>query len=458
MSPDAPSAPSRSRRHGRPTSLLLTAAGAADAAGLRLRPATLLVETGGGGLRILAAGSPGEVASHPGASAAERIDLPRDILLPAFVNAHAHLDLTSVGPRPFGHDQGQTFGDWLGSILRDRPVEPEALYASMRLGVAKSLAGGVVAVGDIAGATRIEPILALQDSPLRGTAFLEVFGLADRQQPAADHAARLLDTLDLANTRMRAGLTPHAPYSVGPDLYARCAAIASERNIPLCTHLAESLEERTLIAESRGGFIELLTRMGMWSPIARTHFGAGRTPVAHLESTLRARPFLIAHANDVSDGDIALLAETGASVAYCPRSCYDFQRERDLGPHRFNDMLDRGLNVCLGTDSIVNLPPAQADRISPLDDARFLLERGRASPARLLEMLTVRGARALGVDESLVTLAPGPVAGLVAIRAGDVVGEGDPAAAALRSASPPRLLAFDADPAPVVADELLGPA
>ena len=76
-------------------------------------------------------------------------------------------------------------------------------------------------------------------------------------------------------------------------------------------------------------------------------------------------------------------------------------------------MLDAGINVALGTDSIVCLPADQCNRLSVLDEMGFLHQRDGTDPLTLLRMATVNGARALGVDENLVTLRPGPSAGLM---------------------------------------------
>ena len=76
-------------------------------------------------------------------------------------------------------------------------------------------------------------------------------------------------------------------------------------------------------------------------------------------------------------------------------------------------MLEFGVNVALGTDGLPCLDTP--DRISVLDDMRFLYQRDSADPIALLRMATVAGASALGFDESLFTLAPGPTAGLLLV-------------------------------------------
>jgi cytosine/adenosine deaminase-related metal-dependent hydrolase len=76
-------------------------------------------------------------------------------------------------------------------------------------------------------------------------------------------------------------------------------------------------------------------------------------------------------------------------------------------------MIQAGVNVALGTDGLPCLD--RADRLSVLDDMRLLYRRDDADPDLLLRMATTAGAVGLGMDPDLVTLAPGPVAGLIAL-------------------------------------------
>ncbi|MEE8509310.1 MAG: hypothetical protein V3T07_09620, partial [Myxococcota bacterium] len=71
------------------------------------------------------------------------------------------------------------------------------------------------------------------------------------------------------------------------------------------------------------------------------------------------------------------------------------------------------VNVALGTDGLICLDTP--DRISVLDEMRLLYRRDGTDPAVLLRMGTVAGAVGLGFDPALVTLAPGPTAGLLAL-------------------------------------------
>jgi len=403
------------------------------------------------------------------------VDLGDAVLLPGFVNAHAHLDLTHIGPKPFDPSPGDAaFVRWAGSIAAARLHDRHDIAHSVTLGVERSLRGGVVALGDIAGAdNRAEPAAfhTLAESPLAGVSFIELFGLGDRAKAAADAAQRLAESLAAspppdhahhADLRTSWSFQPHAPYSAGLHLYrhiARLVAAGLTDASLLCTHLAETPAERAFVENADGPFIGLLQSLGVLDEHALDNVGKARSPVEHLAPVIDTAPTLLAHLNDVSDADIDRLArlqrhwrhaarrmasDAIGGVAYCPRASEYFHHHTHFGPHRYLDMIHAGVNVAIGTDSIVNLPPDQADRLSPLDDARLLYRRDRAHPALLIAMLTIYGARALGLPERLFTwppaaaATPAPIAGPVAIAV--PTDPDDVLHAAFDSDAPPTLL------------------
>ncbi len=417
--------------HARQTLLRIDAEGLADPSAAPGGGRSLLLRFTPDSAFVLASGGPDQIDAHPDANLAERIRLP-GVLIPGLVNAHTHLDLSHIGPLP--HDPALGFGPWLAMVKKNRATSAEKVRASVVLGARLSLAGGVIAVGDIAGAGRAEPLEALRGSPLSGVCYLECFGHGARIPSAVARARTALAAHASRGSRVAIGLSPHAPYSAGRGLYEGLAATGA----PMCTHLAESREEREFIAtRGRSGQLhDLLVGLGVWDDSISESI-AGRSGVAHIADLLATTPMLLAHVNDVDDADIAALARAGAHVVWCPRGHRYFGRPESVGPHRWRDMLAAGVNVSLGTDSIINLPPQDASRLSPLDDARLLFRDEAADPGALLRMITANPARALGLDPRAFDLAPGPLAGLGVVEA---EGSGDAARAVMASSAPPRLL------------------
>ncbi len=416
--------------------VLIRAAGVADERGLFAGAGGLLLEIRSGGTFV------GDVVEGRRSAPADRVlDLPDHLLIPGLVNAHCHLDLTSIGPvqRP----AGDSFADWLQLVRTTRPQEEDSIAASVRRGIELSLAGGVVAVGDIAGCLRSGPSLkswqVLRSSPLRGVSFLEFFAMGLGAPARMEAVERML--AEAGPDRAMLGLQPHAPYSVNLPAYERAVDLARLFDLPVCTHLAETVDERMFIAEASGRQRDFLEAIGIWDEGELAHVGHGRHPVEHLERVLARRPWLLAHVNDCSDDGIATLVQTGASVAYCPRAHRYFGFGTSVGPHRYRVMMERGVCVCLGTDSIVNLPPGADDadlgRLSVLDEARVLYQDDGTDARALLAMMTTNGARALGMDQSRYRFEPGQsVAGVVAVRTGQV----DPLGELFGSGEAPRLL------------------
>lgn len=416
--------------------VLLHAAALADDRGLLARPGSLLLDSGPNALTVI------DVIEGAATCAADQIlNLPDHILIPGMVNAHSHLDLTCVGPahRP----RGDAFAHWLQLVRTNRPQDEASIAASVGWGIALSLAGGVVAVGDIGGCTRSGPTLTpwrtLRASPLEGVSFLEFFAFGRGSAARLEAVAQILS--EAGEDRAMLGLQPHAPYSVNLPAYERAVELARRWNLPLCTHLGETMDERFFVAEARGPQREFLQDLGIWDQSELAHVGRGRHPVAHLESVLARRPWLLAHVNDCSDEGVATLARTGASVAYCPRAHRYFGIGESVGPHRYRVMMDRGVNVCLGTDSIINLPAGtddgQCGRLSVLDEARVLAREDGVEGRVLLKMMTTSGARALGMEESRYRFVPGrSVAGVVSVRSG----QDDPLGELFGSGEAPELL------------------
>lgn len=362
-----------------------------------------------------------------------RVILGEATLVPGLVNAHSHLDLTHMGPRPM--DQ-HGFEGFIASVRAERRVVDAEIAQSVQRGVELSRAGGVVAVGDIGGAVRGRASLAawraLRESGIGGVSFLEFFaagrGWEDRMAEVEDlcrapaHADNVLTPVPLRapfplGNAARLGLQPHAPYSVCQAAYGRVLKLAHACGMPVCTHLAETRAEREYIERAAGPFRALLEGLGLWHDGMLAEYGLGKTPIEHLHDVIAERPILLVHLNDVRDSEIELLANLRtATVVYCPRASDYFRAPIDFGPHRYREMIAAGINVVLGTDSIVNLPSGTG-RISTLDEVVYLCRRDGFRFEDAIGMATWKAADALGLDSNAFKFKSGvDLAGLVALE------------------------------------------
>ena len=369
--------------------------------------------------RIVAVGPADDLAARWPDAPVE--DLGEAVVVPGFVDAHCHLEWSLLD----GVLEPDTFGAWLGRMLTARTrMTPADHRLAARYGALRALRAGTTTAADN-GSTGAGAA-AMAELGLRGTVHLETFGTPDGDEAAraAGTVARHLAALDAeAGDGVRVGLSPHAPYSVGPALWAALAAEPRLAARPWATHLAESADEERVVAAGDGPLGELFARAG-FAP-GRWDGADGATVVSRVAAGggLRRR-MVAAHCVRLGQGDPALLRDAGVTVAHCPRS-NAFLR---CGTAPLAAMRAAGVQVGLGTDS-----PASGGDFDVRAEARDCGHRHGVPAAELLRLATRGGAEALGAEDEVGSLAPGLRADLVALRPAGPVR--DPAEAALDEAT-----------------------
>ena len=388
--------------------------------GAPIEGGAVVVEDG----RIAAIGQAGELG--PGTHYADAV------IVPGFVNAHSHLEYAVYAG--FGDGLGD-FAEWITlHIQRKARIGWEEYVDIARFGAAQCLASGVTTVGDCSysGATAV----ACADLGLRATVYLEVFG-AD---PALglEHFAEIKQRVDgFFSDRVRPGVSPHAPYSVSLDLYRACA----ELGLPVATHLSESPAEIAYLMRGEGPW-------GAYSDLLVPHPGTTGTRLL-ADHDLLGDGVLAAHCVMLEQDEIDLLASTGTGVAHCPRS----NAALGCGVAPLSELRAAGVRVGVGTDS-----PASAPSFDFFDELRSVLLSARAraqrpsvlSAAETLELGTMGGARALGLDGEIGSLVLGKRADLavLSLAGSPYAPVEDPAAAVVFGGSPERVLATFVDGEP----------
>jgi cytosine/adenosine deaminase-related metal-dependent hydrolase len=415
-----------------PRVTVFLAAAIRDAQGTSARPGAIAVRNG----KIVAAGRPDDLPKRI-VERAETVDYPESLLMPTLVNAHTHLDLTGIGQLSYHGD----FIGWLRSVMDRRPREPGPIAEAVHQGMRLAREAGVGYMGDVAGSVAaIESrIHAPRELIIPGVSYLECVGIGRQQAEQFDRTVNALDQLPFEtpvpgqDRGVVLGIEPHAPYSTGKQVYELATKLSHRRIYRLATHLAESQAELEFVRSGTGPFAELLKSLGKWD---QTIQPAGSHPVDWLEPELKRGRWLLAHCNYVDNRHIEILQRTGTAVAYCPVAS-DYFGHRG---HRYLEMLEEGVNVCVGTDSILCQGPADHVDDQPLSvfrQMRYLYRRDGTAPETLLKMGTTNGMLALEYSEADATLRKGAPANFAAVAI-DPTDDTDPLTQALTSGYPVR--------------------
>jgi cytosine/adenosine deaminase-related metal-dependent hydrolase len=303
------------------------------------------------------------------------------------INAHCHLDYSNFA----GHLPPQKhFTDWIQGVLPLKAQWGFSEYAASWInGATQLLASGCTTVLDIEAVPELLPE-SWQATPMRVLSALEMTGVRSGR-PAATVLAEAMTWVErLSHSRCAAALAPHAPYSTLPELLALTARTAADRSLPVTIHVSESADEFEMFLHARGRMFDWLRPQRDWQDCGR------RSPLSHVaRQGLLGPRTLVAHLNYLADGDLDLLAATGASVVHCPRSHAYFGHQR----FPYLALRKAGVRVCLGTDSLLTVRKCgktlpRLDFQEDFREAAWTLPD--ATSAEVLSMATWNAAQALG--------------------------------------------------------------
>ena len=361
---------------------------------LRMTPGAAPIPDGAVAVRagsIVAVGPAAEIAASW--SATEVLDAGGGLILPGFVNTHTHLAMTLIR----GIAEDLPLKEWLEGHIW--PAERSLMNADTvalgtRLAAAESLQAGVTCVCDM----YFHSQRVIEEVVKAGLRAIVPESLIDFSTPSCP-------TPDVALARQREmltrygnhplvvpGVAPHSPYSVSAANLVKEAELAEEFGAPLIIHLAETRWEVEKITTEKGV-----------------------SPVAYLADLgILSERTIAAHCVHVSEADLDLLGEFEVGIATNPVS--NLKLASGLAP--LPQMLARGLKVSFGTDGA-----ASNNTLDLLRDAQLasLMYKGFTGdptciPARtVVELLTIGGARVLGLADKIGTLDPGKRADVICV-------------------------------------------
>jgi len=190
-----------------------------------------------------------------------KLEVFNGILCPGFVNAHCHLELSHL----LGiANKGKGFLDFLATVQERNNFTKEEIQISIENAEQQMIANGIVGVGDICNTT--DTLLQKQKENLQYYNFIEIFGVHDNKIEAI-----FKDSIDLRNqfrdTKIRATIVPHSPYSVPPKMMRKIADLIDEKDEVLTVHMQETFAENELFEKKEGVFLNWLNSINASSKI-----------------------------------------------------------------------------------------------------------------------------------------------------------------------------------------------
>lgn len=301
------------------------------------------------------------------------------LVMPGLVNAHSHVAMTLF--RNYADDL--PFWTWLTEKIwpAEQKMTPVDVYDGALLGISEMIRSGVTTFADMYFFMD-EVAKAVEKSGIRANLSRGIFGDADAVK------AQLRESLTLAERwhgaardRIRIDLAPHAPYSCDPDTIREIIEASKPMNLRLHIHLAESARE-----------------------VEESYEKHGKSPIQYVADLgVFSRPTMAAHCVHMSEDDLELMEKYGVNVLYNPGS--NLKLANGFAP--VHKMLKRGITVALGTDGAAsnnNLNLFEEIHLAALLSKGVTGDPTAVSAYQALEMATIGGAKALGLEAEIGTL------------------------------------------------------
>jgi 5-methylthioadenosine/S-adenosylhomocysteine deaminase len=340
------------------------------------------------------------VALLPTASALQRFEarsvvrLDRHVLVPGFVNLHCHAAMTLLR----GLADDRPLMSWLQDHIwpaEARHVSDAFVHDGSMLAMAEMIRGGITCVNDMYFFPEATARAALRCGLRAALGVIAIEFPSAYAPDAPGYLQKGLATRDAyqGEALLTFTLAPHAPYTVADEMLGRMAVLAEELDLPVHMHVHETAGEiEEGLAQHGVRPLERMRRLGLVGP-----------------------RLIAVHAVHLDDAELDLLAREGVSVAHCPSS----NLKLASGIARVADMKLRGIRVGIGTDGA-----ASNNRLDMMNETRTAAllakvtsgDASRVKAVEALEMATLEGARALGLDAHIGSIEAGKWADLAAVE------------------------------------------
>jgi len=343
------------------------------------------------GSDIVDVGTPAEIAARY--NAAQTINARDQIVLPGLINTHTHAPMVMFR----GLADDLALMDWLQKYIfpaEAKTVSPDFVRTGTRLAALEMIQSGTTTYTDMYY-FEDEIAKATKDAGLRGVLGQTViqFPVADAKTPAEGLARAEAFIQQFKNDPLIVpAVAPHAMYTLDAATLQATAALGRKYDVPVLIHLAETQDEvKTARDEHKNTPAGYLESLGFWGPKT-----------------------VAAHGVWVTDDDIAILRKHNVGVSHNPES----NMKLASGAAPVLKYLAAGVNLALGTDGAAS--NNDLDMFEAMRQASFLAKLSSGSPTAVpaqvaLDMATINGAKALGMDALIGSLEPGKRADLITV-------------------------------------------
>ncbi len=321
------------------------------------------------------------------------IELPQHAIMPGLINCHGHAAMSLLR----GYADDQALMPWLEQHIwpaEAAHVSAEFVADGTQLAIAEMIRAGTTTFSDM----YFFPDVVAETASRLGMRCQISFPIFDFPTVWARDADEYISKgISLLQQFRHSELVsvvfgPHAPYTVSEATLTKIGTLADELDLAVHIHLHETAGEVLQAFEEHGERpLDTLNRLGLLGP---------KTQCVHM--------------TDLGDQDIDLLAETGSHVIHCPKS----NMKLASGTCPVAKLLANGVNVALGTDSA-----ASNNNLNMFSEMQFAALLGKITSAdaaalpasEALAMATIRGARALGIEDRVGSLELGKAADIIAV-------------------------------------------
>ena len=329
----------------------------------------------------------------------ESLEFYNGIIVPGFINAHCHLELSHMKGMISGKS-GRGLPGFIDEIISKRNF-PDNLKELIEKGDKEMQMKGIVAVGDISNTD--DSFELKKKSEIYYQTFIEAFTISDNKVDETFATAKE-HYLKLQKTNLPTAIVPHAAYSVPDRLYEMINEFDNNKIRIISVHNQETPGEDELIKNKTGALAEVLADKGF---LLNEFSYPGNTALqTNLHYLNKKDNILLIHNTFSKEKDIDFAEDFSDNIywVFCPLS--NLYIENTLP-----DLLlffKKNLKTCIGTDSY-----ASNTELSVLSELKAIIEKFPEIPfEKLIETATINGARALKIEDQFGSIEAGKTPGI----------------------------------------------